>query len=214
MENQNEQSGRKLTKAEIERTERFKKIAEEFEAKGYKRVDLTVTAAKANVFGTLTGIGVATPFGLAFMLTGNLDYHSTSPLVFFLCVLAFVVSIVVHELLHGTGWALFAKNKFKSIAFGVVWQQLMPYCTCKEPLKKGPYIVGLVLPLIILGIIPSIVACILGSYLLILYGMLMIICAGGDLLILFLILKTKLKGDVLFLDHPTDVGLISFVKED
>ena len=39
-----------------------------------------------------------------------------------------------------------------------------------------------------------------------------VICAGGDLLIFFLIMKSKLKGDVLFLDHPTDVGLAAFVK--
>ena len=131
----------------------------------------------------------------------------------YLSIPILIASIIIHELLHGTDWIIFTKGKFKSIAFGVVWQALMPYCTCKEPLRKGHYIVGLVLPFIILGIIPCIIACAIGSIALLLFGCMMIVCAGGDLLILVLILKTGLKGDVLFLDHPTDVGLAAFVKE-
>ena len=88
----------------------------------------------------------------------------------------------------------------------------MPYCTCKEPLRKGQYITGLLLPFIILGVIPGIFSCIFASFPLFIYSVMMMICAGGDILIFFLIMKSKLKGDVLFLDHPTDVGLAAFVK--
>lgn len=213
MDDQKAQSGRTLSKAEKERSEIFAKVTLDLESRGYSKKDLTVSTVKANVLGTLAGVIVASPIAAVFLITGGIQTFSDSPVALMIMFPAFVLSIVVHELLHGTGWALFAKNGFKNIAFGVVWSALMPYCTCKVPLRKGPYILGLVLPLIILGIIPGILACVFGSYALLIYGLLMTVCAGGDLLVLFLIIRSHLKGDVLFLDHPTDVGLVGFVKE-
>lgn len=209
-----EPHGRKLTKAESIRIKQFALTAADLEEKGYKLHNLTVSTVKANVLGIVAGCVLALPFVLAFHFTTGLNNHIIKPVYLILCPLAMIVSIVVHELLHGAGWLPFTKGKFKSIAFGVIWEALMPYCTCKEALRKGQYLVGLVMPLLILGIIPSAVALVIGSFYLLVYGVVMIICAGGDILILFLILKTKLKGDVLFVDHPSEVGLAAFVKEE
>ena len=221
MENQADQKnengkapeGRKLSKDEQKRKELFEKVSSDYTDKGYGIENLTTSAIKANVFGTLTGFIVAQPFIAAYYLSKTWDGYEPSAAGFMLIFPVFLASIIVHELLHGTGWALFTKNKFKSIAFGVVWQALTPYCTCKEPLRKGQYIVGLILPCLILGFIPSVIACFTGNGLLLGFGALMIVCAGGDLMVLFMILKAKLKGDVLFLDHPTDIGLVAFVKD-
>ena len=45
--------------------------------------------------------------------------------------------IIVHELIHGITWAIFAKNHFHAIDFGIVWSTLSPYCTCFKPLKNA-----------------------------------------------------------------------------
>ena len=209
-----EPQGRKLTKAESIRMKQFALTSADLEEKGYKLTNLTVSAAKANVLGIVAGCVLALPFVLAFHFMIGLNNHEVKPLYLILCPVAMIVSIVVHELLHGAGWILFTKGKFKSIAFGVVWEALMPYCTCKEALRKGQYLTGLVLPLLILGIIPSALALVFGSFYLLIYGAVMIICAGGDICILFLILTTKLKGDVLFVDHPSEIGLAALVKEE
>lgn len=203
---------RKLTKAEIARTELFNKITADLESRGYRRENITVSSAKANLLGMVAGGVPVIPFFFAYFIINRTLNTDIDTIWVYLMLPIFVASIIIHELLHGTGWILFTKGKFKSIAFGVVWQALMPYCTCKEPLRKGHYITGLVLPFIILGVIPCIISCVIGSIALLFFGGMMIVCAGGDLLIFFLIMKSKLKGDVLFLDHPTDVGLAAFVK--
>ena len=75
------------------------------------------------------------------------------------------------------------------------------------------YIAGLLMPCITLGVIPAVIAIITGNSLIMMYAALMIICAGGDLFILCLIIKKMpRKKDVLFLDHPTAIGLVCFVK--
>lgn len=70
--------------------------------------------------------------------------------------------VVIHELLHGLTWGYFASNGLKSIKFGVKWKYLTPYCHCKEPLKVKHYKIGGAMPLLVLGIIPSIIGLIIG----------------------------------------------------
>ena len=57
-----------------------------------------------------------------------------------------------------------------NMKFGVIWKMLTPYCHCKEPLKVGQYILGGVMPAVILGIIPCIIAIIIGHFGLLLFG--------------------------------------------
>ena len=45
-----------------------------------------------------------------------------------------------------------------------------------------------------------------------LIGVLMILGAGGDLIIAALLLKTKASKDAIYLDHPTDLGLVMLDK--
>ena len=203
-----------MTKDEAKRQEIFDGITEEFTANGYELKDLTTTALKANVIGPLIGAVLSVPFIAAFFLLGH-NLKSATEFEFFWIVLSglLIVSIVVHEIIHGITMGIFAKNHFKSIAFGIIVQYLTPYCSCKEPLRKHQYILGLLMPCIVLGIIPMILALAFGSFLLLVYGAFMTITAGGDLLIMSMILKSSYKGDVYFVDHPTKIGLAVFVKE-
>ena len=210
----NETGGRTLTKAESIRLKQFALTATEFEQQGYKQENVTISAGKANTIGILIGGAVSLPFAIAFHFMVGYNNHETVPLYLILCPVALIAGIIIHELLHGLGWSFFAKDRFKSISFGVVWSALMPYCTCKDALRKGGYIVGLLMPLVVLGIIPAIVSCFIGSFYLNCFAILMIISAGGDLLVMGLILWTRFEGDVYFVDHPTQIGLVAFVKKD
>lgn len=203
-----------MTKDEAKRQAIFDGITEEFTANGYELKDLTTTALKANVIGPLIGAVLSVPFIVVYFILGH-DLKSATEFEFFWIVLSglLIVSIVVHELIHGITMGIFAKNHFKSIAFGIIVQYLTPYCSCKEPLRKHQYILGLLMPCIVLGIIPMILALAFGSFLLLVYGAFMTITAGGDLLIMSMILKSSYKGDVYFVDHPTKIGLAVFVKE-
>lgn len=205
---------RQLTEDEQKRSELFREVSEKLTAEGYEVTQLTTTAVVGNVVGTLIGFVFAVPFvALYVILNGWFGSDIGHPIWMIVAFVAFLVCIVVHELIHGGTWMIFTKGKKKSIAFGFILKTLTPYCSCKEPLKAGHYVAGLIMPCIILGVIPSVIATIIVNPILLLFGAVMIICAGGDLMILCLIIAKKPRHkEVLFLDHPTDIGLMCFMR--
>lgn len=118
--------------------------------------------------------------------------------------LLLIPAIVLHELLHGIGWAYFAEGGMKSIKFGFVWKYLTPYCHCTIPLQVKHYKIGAALPLIILGVIPSVAAIISGSGVLLFFGIIMSCAAGGD--ILGLMMLSRLDNLDWVNDHPSKMG--------
>ena len=206
-----EPQGRKLTKAESIRIKQVALTAADLEEKGYKLHNLTVSTVKANVLGIVAGCVLALPFVLAFHFTTGLNNHIIKPVYLILCPLAMIVSIVVHELIHGISWSIFTPNHFKDIAFGIMMPYLSPYCTCMAPLTKPRHIFGTVMPLILLGIIPTVIGIAAGIPMALLMGLLMIDIATGDILIIRKILAYKTSAkDVVYMDHPTDAGGVIF----
>ena len=206
---------RELTEKEKNRLEKVNKIIDDYKKDGYEKVDLTVSTTKANAFALVMAAPLMIIFiALYFIIYGKSGIpDSEIGMNGLWLILGFVVSIVVHELIHGITFSIFAKNHWKDIDFGMVWVTLTPYCTCISPVRKGGYLLALLMPCITLGIIPSIVAVAIKSMPLLIYGLLMILAAGGDLLICYLIIKNKTKKkDVIYLDHPTECGVLRFEK--
>ena len=208
-------SQRKLTKAEQERLDFFYKKSQEIEAQGYVSKPLTVSIVKANTVSMLYGFLVSLPFIILFNITSRNtnafkegENYFRNNLLFFIFMIA---SIVIHELIHGATWSLFTKDGFKSIAFGVIWKSLNPYCTCKETLSYRHYFLGLIMPCVILGIIPCIISLFNHNLWFFIFGVYNIFAASGDLMIGKLLLSNK-NSDALYLDHPTDIGLVCFEK--
>jgi hypothetical protein len=115
-----------------------------------------------------------------------------------------ILGIIAHELIHGFFWAMYAKNGFKSIKFGILLKMLTPYCHCKEALKIKHYIIGAIMPAIILGIIPSIIAICTGKIGLLIFGIFFTMAASGDFLVIKLLLKENKENWVQ--DHPSEAG--------
>ena len=208
------EKNRKLTAAEQRRFTAYEAISEDFAEKGYRRTELTVGIVKANIFAILLGIPVVI-IGLAlfFLVNWRKDFTRFSGKQMLIFVIAIFLLIVVHELIHGITWSVFTEHHFGDIEFGFMKEYLTPYCTCKCPLSKGKYIIGALMPLIILGIIPMAAGIIMGSMLLLLIGIVMVLSAGGDILIVINIMKYKTRSeDVLYLDHPTQAGGVIFEK--
>lgn len=147
-------------------------------------------------------LGFAGDWGLSPMWNGVV--HGIIP------ILVIVVGIVLHELIHGIFWSIYAKNGWKSIKFGIMKEHFTPYCHCKEPLKVKHYIIGAVMPLIILGIIPGVVAWFNGNWPLLLFGFFFTISAIGDMMIINLV--RKLDKDTYVQDHPSEAGYYVFTK--
>lgn len=122
-----------------------------------------------------------------------------------LVVLAILAGgIIAHEGLHGLTWALFCKGGFQSIRFGFMIKLLAPYCHCTVPLKLGPYILGGLMPGVIMGILPSVYALWQGSMDWLLFGIFFTVAAGGDFAMMLLL--RRLPATVKVKDHPSELG--------
>jgi hypothetical protein len=91
-----------------------------------------------------------------------------------------IIGIVFHEIIHGITWSRFANGGFRSIRFGILWRELTPYCHCEETLLVRHYRIGTIMPAIILGIVPSLMAYFTGNVWLIAFGVFFTMAAAGD----------------------------------
>ena len=207
------EKSRELSPAEERRLRRFEELAEELTGQGYRRVELTVSIVKANIFGVvlllpLLIVGIGLFFLHNHSVSGGLG--RMNPILFLVLLFAL---IVVHELIHGLSWSLFAEHHWKDIEFGFMKQYLTPYCTCGVPLKKGAYIFGALMPLILLGILPMIAGILTGSFGLLLLGIIMADSAAGDIMIVWKILRYRSEAEtIVYIDHPTQAGGVIFEK--
>lgn len=202
---------RKLTKAEQQRKEFFEAESEKLVAQGYERKNLTFSVVAANVWAIVVTLPIILPFLIAyFMMWGMKDF--VLPWWGYLLGMGIlIVLIVVHELIHGAVFACFAKDGFKSVAFGVIWSMMTPYCTCRESLKRKHYMLAILAPTVVLGILPAAVALAIGSWGMMLIGIFMILGGGGDVMCAIKLATYRTMGkECLFFDHPYEVGLAVF----
>lgn len=212
--NQDEkEKSRKLTDTEQKRLARFESLSAELAGQGYTRTELTIGIVRANVFAVFLLIPLAIiGVGLFYMRHKTLAAgFGAGTLLWF--VIIFAALIVIHELIHGACWAIFAEHHFRDIEFGIMRQYLTPYCTCGVPLRKGPYILGALMPLILLGVIPMIAGILIGSLPVLLIGILMADSAAGDIMVVWNILKYRSRAkNIVYIDHPTQAGGVIFEK--
>ena len=199
---------KKLPSAEKKRAA-FDKTCAELVRQGYAKREMTVNPLEANLFGTLAG--------LPFVLVGYWIYRMFCPSLNFLhldflwFLIFTLVLVVVHELIHGLMFGIFANRHFRSVQFGIIWSGLMPYCTCSEPLKRWQYILAGFMPTLILGFGLMGVAVSLRSSILFLIGGVMTLGGGTDLFIITKALLYRAEGkETLFHDHPWKCGFVAF----
>lgn len=180
----------------------------------FHKDQLTIDLVKANVFAIVLMLPIVLIFGLPYFLIWGIGFNSSdirsltkvlSPeLMGLVLILVFTLGIILHELIHGIVWSRYTSNGFKSIRFGVLWKMLTPYCHCKEPLQVKEYVIGALMPAIILGFIPGILAIIIGNFGLLIFGIIFTTAASGDFMIINL-LKNEDKDDYVQ-DHPSEAG--------
>ena len=204
---------RKLTEKELKRKNDFEKFNSEMQQKGYKMKNIIINTQQAKPLCLLIMLPfMALVFWIYYNVNGfNLDCLSWGFLVVLL-MLVLCLSIL-HELIHGITWSIFAKNHFHSIDFGFIWSSFSPYCTCSEPLKKWQYLLGTAMPTLVLGGGAAVISVMTNQLLLFVLAEYMILSGGGDFLI---ILKSMLyrtdKQESVYCDHPYECGFVVFEK--
>jgi hypothetical protein len=170
--------------------------------------DISISMEKANLYTLAAIFPILIPLMLLFSalwgMDGLMNGFSILSQQFIGFLVAIIVGIIVHEYLHKIGWALFAKKPLSSIKFGFQVKTLSPYAHCTEPLELNGYRWGALLPGLLLGILPTIIALAIGHAPLFLFELLFLFAAGGDFLVLWLL--RKVKAGVLVEDHPTRAG--------
>lgn len=116
---------------------------------------------------------------------------------------AILLSIVVHEGLHGIGYYWGGASR-SAIEFGFNWDGLAPYAHCAVPLRATQYRWAIALPGIVLGIMPLGISLGLGIWWLSTYAFVMLLAAAGDALLLWML--RSVSSDVWVQDHPTQMG--------
>lgn len=167
---------------------------------------ITISIKKANLYGLLfiPVLGSLLFFYYSFWSFPNLKPHINSPksILFFLFVI--LLSVIIHELIHGLFFIIFAKKSYKSVKIGFLWKHLTPYAHCKEPLKKKYYLTSVLMPGILLGLTPMIIGFLFGYFFLFVFGLFSTLAAGGDFIIFAL--AYKISADKELLDHPSECG--------
>ncbi|WP_266202540.1 DUF3267 domain-containing protein [Pontibacter kalidii] len=182
----------------------------------YIKTELSLTAAEANVQALVFMLPILVlymvPYALlwpeqfSYQVIENFVLEQGGRVLFypFLMLLVFVLGAVVHELLHGLTWAFFCKQGIRSIKYGVHWRYLTPYCHCQEMLPLRPYILGGMMPGLVMGLLPALAGMVTGNLLLFLFGLFFSIAASGDLLVLWMLRHAKSTD--LVQDHPEKIG--------
>lgn len=184
--------------------ENYEKQKALLKQKGYEEYNAIIPIGKAYAMTFILAAPLVILFFIIFISMWGFEWQPMS-LRFLLCV---IISVPIHELAHGLAWSLFCDEGFKSIRFGMMWSSLTPYCNCKEPLGLYQYLIGALTPLMLLGVIPSIIGIIIGNYSVLCFGTMGIVFGGGDMAIS---LKMRKCRNALFLDHPTKCGFIAFL---
>lgn len=123
----------------------------------------------------------------------------------FLLGAVLAVSIVLHELLHGIGWALIGRAGWDSISFHL--SGILPSCSCHLVLKKDSYLIGILLPAIALGSLSCLFLAVCPGAVSVAATLVNFTMAGADLAIAM----EALKGDFIFMEsHPVKTGFIGY----
>lgn len=117
-----------------------------------------------------------------------------------------LLAIVIHELIHGTVFAMYASGGFRSVKFGFSRTMWSLYCHCTEAIKIKHYRRAGIAPFIILGVMPYILSLATGVNWLKVFGLLLCIGGFGDLLVWIKLLRYD--KNLLVRDHPSKMGFI------
>lgn len=165
--------------------------------------DLSISMARTNVIVSLLTVPVViAQFAIFILLHGIKSLAPTWDPA--LLVVAVLLGVPVHELLHAASFVIFGHKSFSAVKFGFQWKALTPYAHLKMPVEVNAYRIATFVPGLVLGILPFISSLLSGDGSLFWFSLVHLSAAGGDWLILWLI--RNVKSGMLVEDHPTHAG--------
>ncbi len=174
---------------------------------GYVPVQRTISILAANIWALVL---IALAYVPGWLAMGKPSLHTlyqvdepTHTLVNLLWLsLMLVGGIVIHELVHGLTWTLLLRKGFSHLSFGMI--SGAAYCHIDVPMSKRHYVIGALMPLLLVGVVPWVAGIAAGSLLWMFVGSIFIGGASGDLMIVHALRHDP--PDAMVYDHPTVGG--------
>ncbi len=170
--------------------------------KKYYKYEMNMT-----IMNILAIVLIVIPF-LLLNILGLKVYEINFKGFFFLGLVGY---FILHELLHGLGFFIYAKDK-KNIKFGIALEKGVLYTVCQEKISKKQVLVSLLAPTFFLTILTFPLGLLLKFPVLIVYSLLNFSGAIGDILMSYLILKAP--KDVEYIDYNSDIGCYLLSQKD
>lgn len=78
------------------------------------------------------------------------------------CNWAFLLSIPIHELIHGVTCSYVSENNYKTISYGVKLTQFYAYCKSTIPVDPPMRKYVIIMPCVVLAVIPALIGFLFG----------------------------------------------------
>lgn len=118
-----------------------------------------------------------------------------------LLLLAYVGTMLIHELLHSLAYVLYG-GEFKKIVYGAYLEKGVLYCLCKQDITRKNILNALMFPLFYIGIIPYVIAIIFNLPFLLLLAIVNIVGATGDIMMFIYIYSLDKEIEFTEFDNP------------
>lgn len=177
------------------------------------RIDYSIPMGKAQIASLPYGLVAAAEVLLFIAFYGTAPVAEAADMLMpWLFLPVFAAGIIAHELIHGFTWMFAARLPFAKMKFGFQWKSLTPYAHCTVPIRKDAYILGTLMPAVVLGFVPFLGSLINGNGWLLMFGVLFTFAAVGDFLIIRMI--RSVRSDALVADHPEQAGCYVYEIEE
>jgi hypothetical protein len=182
----------------------------EFLPENYQQKEIKLNGIIGNILAFVVIIILAPLFGfIYYQIWGSFGLQPVyvtvmqriiNALVYLSIYTAFLIT---YEMIHGIYWSKYTEVKIK-LLIKLLWRG----CYCKEPIKIKNYIMGLIMPIIILGIIPLIIGLVIGNIIISGFGLLFTGLGSDDFLAMYLLRKEDRKNWVKDMDNT--IGFIVY----
>ncbi len=122
-----------------------------------------------------------------------------------------ILGVPLHEFLHAVGWSVFGCIPIREVKFGLMWKVLTPYAHLRNPIRAFAYKAGAISPSLVMGLLPYALGLVIGHAWLVNFGLLFILAAGWDMLVIWKL--RSVNHDAMVIDHPTRAGCIVLDEE-
>lgn len=178
---------------------------------GYDKEQKIVMVEKAIKQGFLIIIPfVLILIGIYYIKYGWYDLTKHPWVDYFKVMGIFFVGFAIHELLHGLLYIIFTEQRKESLSYGYDPNYLKPYCNCLEPITIKQFRIVKILPLVVTGIIPYIIAIVSGNFHLVISSAFLVGLCGVDVYILILTRKVENTSFIVSSDNESEYGGIIY----